>query len=355
MIDGPNGAAQVRPQPSPLLVVSGSIHFDVIVQLPHLPRENDRIVPSAMTLAPGGMGGNVAAAFARLGGHSRFAGAFAADADGEALRADLIRDGVDTRWAGTRPGRDYRGFILVGTDGVRAIVGGWPQIAHLQRAPGQAPGSVQHVSRAPWNPSREQSTVETALDPGLFGDDPAAFYCPFNHGPLVLATVPESVPVFMDLETGHIEDWDRAAVWGGLERATVIFANDRNMASLAAVLGESSPTALSERLQTVLIETTGPDGCVIHDQGTRTDVPGHPVAAIDTTGAGDCFAAAFLLGLLRGNGPVESASFANVAAALSTRQLGSRAGVPTAAAIELLTGGAWDLDALRTLEASVHR
>ena len=93
---------ETLPQPAEtVLVVIGSIHFDVVVQLPHLPRENDRIFPSAMTLAPGGMGGNVAAAFARLGGHSRFAGPFADDADGEALRADLIRDGVDIRWAGT--------------------------------------------------------------------------------------------------------------------------------------------------------------------------------------------------------------------------------------------------------------
>jgi ribokinase len=336
---------------NPILVVSGSIHFDVVMQLPHLPVENDRIMPSAMTLAPGGMGGNVAAAFARLGGRSRFAGAFAEDADGEALRADLIRDGVDTRWAGTRPGREYRGFILVGADGARAIIGGWPQIVHLQRAPGQAPGSVYQVGRPPWNPSREQS----AIDPGPFGDDPAGFYCPFNFGPLVLASVPEPVPVFMDLETGHVDGWDQASVRDGLDRATVLFANGRNMAHLAAMLDEPSPTALSNRLATILVETIGPDGCVIHHQGSWTAVPGHPVRAIDTTGAGDCFAAAFTLAFLRGNGPVESARFANLAAALSTRQLGSRAGVPTAAEISSQTRPPLASVAHRTLEAPVYR
>ena len=229
-------------------------------------------------------------------------------------------------------------------------------MTRLERAPGQAPGDIHRLDNEDWRNARQRwAGAAAVVDPGVFEDDPAGCYCPFNYGPLVLASVPESVPVFMDLETGHIEGWDRDAVWDGLERATVIFANQRNMAHLAAILDEPSPTALSNRLATVLIETTGPDGCVLHNQGTRTDVPGHPVEAIDTTGAGDCFAAAFTLAFLRGFGPVESASFANVAAALSTRQLGSRAGVPTAAEIEILTGGASERRTHHTLEASMYR
>lgn len=346
-----------RVDPRPILVVSGSVHFDVVVQLPDLPRENDRLVPGAMTLAPGGMGGNVAAAFARLGGQSRFAGAFADDNDGRSLRDDLARDGVDVQWAGLRPGRDYRGFILVGAAGARAIIGGWPRMTQLERAPGQVPGDVLHLGDEGGNATRGRWAGMAAVDPGVFDGGAAGFSCPFNYGPLVLDTVPDTVPVFMDLETGHIDGWPGADVWDGLDRAALIFANHRNMAGLAVTLGEPSPTALSRRLETALVETTGPAGCVIHNRGVRTAVPGHRVEPVDTTGAGDCFAAAFVMARLRGHGLADCARFANVAAALSTRALGSRAGVPDAAAMSELTGrvAGLSIGLDREMEAAVAR
>lgn len=352
MIQHSNGTALART--SPVLVVSGSIHFDVVVQLPRLPRENDRLTPQAMTLAPGGMGGNVAAAFSRLGGESRFAGAFTDDVEGEALRDDLVRDGVDTRWALTRPGHDYRGFILVGESGARAILGGWPQLGRLERASGQNPGAVQRFDNHPWRLADMQDAGQTWIDPHVFENPVAGFSCPFNYGPLMLPHVPESIPVFMDLETGHIAGWPNDDVWTGLRRARVLFGNQRNLAALASTLGAPDVTALSGLVPAAIVETTGPDGCVIHVDGMAAVVPGHPVEAVDTTGAGDCFAAAFTLSCLRGNGLVESAAFANVAAAFSTRQLGSRAGVPTAAEMIALTTAVPGISTAIELEAIVQ-
>src|SRR5205085_1094072 len=98
------------------------------LKLRRLPRANDRLRPSEVVLEPGGMAGNVASAFARLGGRVRYAGAFTADDDGAQLREALIRDGVDVRFARERPGPGGRGLILVGARGERAIIGGWHRL-----------------------------------------------------------------------------------------------------------------------------------------------------------------------------------------------------------------------------------
>lgn len=324
------------PQVQPILVVSGSIHYDLILQVPRLPQENDRIVPTATTLAPGGMGGNVVAAFARLGGTAtaRFVGHFTDDPDGGALRDDLIRDGVDLRWAGTRVGGpNHRGMILVDAQGQRAILGAAPEPDRLERAPGQAPGLVQSTASR-W--TERGIPAFTPIPSAAFDAPHVAFACPFNYAPLVLASVPAHCPTYMDIETGHVTGWSDDEIWATLRRATVVYGNERNLQDLARRLDEPSVTSLSRTLGGTVIETAGALGAQIHNRGQRTVVPGFPVEPVDTTGAGDCFAAACTLALLKGATQPEAVRFANAAAALSTRHLGSRPGVPQIAEVDAL-------------------
>jgi ribokinase len=56
--------------------------------------------------------------------------------------------------------------------------------------------------------------------------------------------------------------------------------------------------------------------------------PGFPVAVIDTVGAGDAFAAAFIAGWLRGGSPRDCAILANAMGALTTTQRGAGTRIP---------------------------
>ena len=67
----------------------------------------------------------------------------------------------------------------------------------------------------------------------------------------------------------------------------------------------------------------GPAGCRISDGAQRSSLPGHPVTAVDATGADDCFAGACLSQLARGRSLADAARLANVAAALSTQGFGA--------------------------------
>lgn len=74
--------------------------------------------------------------------------------------------------------------------------------------------------------------------------------------------------------------------------------------------------------------TLGPGGVVACVRGREYFVPGYPVCAVDSTGAGDVFHAGCIFGLLH-DWPVErTLRFAAAAAALKCRKIGGRPGIP---------------------------
>jgi sugar/nucleoside kinase (ribokinase family) len=86
---------------------------------------------------------------------------------------------------------------------------------------------------------------------------------------------------------------------GGL--VDILFGNEGEMRQLTGcALLEDCIEALSPNVSTLVI-TRGSAGAIAIEGGERADVPAASVAeVIDTTGAGDLFAAGFLAGRLRG-------------------------------------------------------
>ena len=77
------------------------------------------------------------------------------------------------------------------------------------------------------------------------------------------------------------------------------------------------------------VVTIGEKGCICGADGRIFHSAGFRVKAVDTTGAGDVFHGAFILGFLK-NWPLwKTAEFANACAAMKCRKLGGRAGIPT--------------------------
>ncbi len=78
----------------------------------------------------------------------------------------------------------------------------------------------------------------------------------------------------------------------------------------------------------------GKEGAIVATPRRRERIAGRQVAAVDATGAGDCFDGAFLAEYLLCADPFAAARFANVAAALSTLGYGAVAPLPRRADIE---------------------
>ncbi|WP_233863369.1 sugar kinase [Paraburkholderia adhaesiva] len=78
----------------------------------------------------------------------------------------------------------------------------------------------------------------------------------------------------------------------------------------------------------------GKEGAYVATQSERRMVPGRVVAAVDATGAGDCFGGAFIARLVSGDDPFAAARYANAAAALSTQGYGAVAPIPRREVVE---------------------
>ena len=74
----------------------------------------------------------------------------------------------------------------------------------------------------------------------------------------------------------------------------------------------------------------GKDGSWVSEGATRTRIAAYTVAAVDATGAGDCFDGSFLARLATGDDAVSAARWASAAAALTTTGYGAVAPLPTA-------------------------
>ena len=79
---------------------------------------------------------------------------------------------------------------------------------------------------------------------------------------------------------------------------------------------------------TDVILKLGKQGALVATEGERKLITGHTVQAVDTTGAGDCFAGSLLARLVAGDSLIQAANYANAAAALSTLGYGAVEPIP---------------------------
>jgi sugar/nucleoside kinase (ribokinase family) len=75
----------------------------------------------------------------------------------------------------------------------------------------------------------------------------------------------------------------------------------------------------------VVAFTRGARGCEVTAEGRTTHVGVYPTRELDPTGAGDVFAAGLLLGLARGDDPVEAARLGAAAASIVVEARGGDA------------------------------
>ena len=90
-------------------------------------------------------------------------------------------------------------------------------------------------------------------------------------------------------------------------RATVLFASKEDF--------KNNEEKFWELQNKILILTNGPNGCTIKTENGFTKIPSVKVNHTNTVGAGDVFAASFLIHYFSSHNPIEAALFANISAA----------------------------------------
>ncbi|MFZ0963609.1 MAG: carbohydrate kinase family protein [Terriglobia bacterium] len=289
-----------------------------------LARPVDHLAPSGtsqpledVALAPGGNGINTAIALARLGVPVRLATAIGKDRFGQFLRERVRAQGIDDAGLVTLPGaKTSTSIVLVEGTGERRFlhlrgVSAFFSAAHLDW--GKVAGAqIFHYASAFAIPAFD----ETSLAPALKRAHELGCLTSINIC------------------------WDVRGRWmrilqPALEHTDFVFPNREEGQQLT---GESEPAAIAVRLRewgakTVIVKL-GAAGCYVDSpQGSFTS-PGFAVHPVDTTGAGDCFAAGFLAAICRGQALTLAARHANATGALATLALGGADSAPTLSHLE---------------------
>ena len=242
-----------------MICVLGDAHLDVVVR-PAGPIAHDTDTPAATRLSAGGQAANTAAWICALGGRARLIAARAPDLAGQLVAAELGRRGVDLKG----PVLDGRTgtVVSVSPDGTtRSMLtdrGVGPQLAAGHLEPGWLDG-------CDW---LHLPAYSLAAEPVAGAALAAAAVVPR------LSVDLSSVAVLEDYGPARFR-----ALLGRLAPA-VVFGNEAE----AALVGDLPGTDLVVKL--------GPAGV---RAGGRVH-PAAPADPVDPTGAGDAFAAGYLLG-----------------------------------------------------------
>lgn len=108
------------------------------------------------------------------------------------------------------------------------------------------------------------------------------------------------------------------------EGVDILFANEAEVCSLYQCNEFADAAARAARDIPLAVLTKSEQGSVILQGGQRVEVAAMPTAVVDTTGAGDAYAAGFLAGFTRGATLAEAGALGARAAALTISRIGAR-------------------------------
>ena len=258
----------------------------------------------------GGSAANTLAGLAALGAKCAFIGQVADDQLGEVFAHDIRAGGIDFRTpvrADEPP--TARCLIFVSPDGQRTMN---TFLGASQFLPAEAlddaqiaSASVLYLEGYLWDPEEPRKAMRRAIAAAR------------NAGRKVAFTLSDAFVI-----SRHGDDF-RALIADG--QIDILFANEHELAALTGVEDfHAGIEQLAAKVPTVVV-TRSENGAHAISNGEHAHVPAEPIAkVIDTTGAGDLFAAGFLYGYVRNKPLAESLTLGAICAAEIISHYGAR-------------------------------
>jgi sugar/nucleoside kinase (ribokinase family) len=255
----------------------------------------------------GGSAANTAAGIAALGGSVAFMGKVRDDLLGDVFTHDIRAAGVafDVPAATTGPATGLC-LVMVSPDAQRTMATYLGAGANL--FPDDIDANMLIEAKIVYLEGYMCGLPETEWTVSK-----AAAACHLKGGKFALSL---SDPYWVDL---------KAATLGAfLDHVDILFGNEEEVTAMTGAGLDGAMAELAHRCELVVV-TRGPLGSLVVFNNSVVEVPAHPVeTVVDTTGAGDLFAAGFLYGLTHGYDPPDSAELGGLAAAEVIGHLGAR-------------------------------
>jgi sugar/nucleoside kinase (ribokinase family) len=273
-------------------------------------------MPSGLT-ASGGSVANTCAVAAALGARVAFLGKVAKDELGEVFAREIGAIGVHFP---TRPLEGAiptaRCLILVTPDG--------------QRTMNTYLGACVEFSLADLDETVIAASAVTYLEGYLF--DPPAAQAAFAEAAKMARAAGQKTSLSLSdpFCVDRHRDGFRRLIAEGID---ILFANEAEICSLYQRSDFAEAAADAARDVKLAVLTKSEAGSVILHEGLQIPVAAAPAQVVDTTGAGDAYAAGFLTAFTKGESLHAAGTLGAKAAALAISQIGAR---PSAEALEKL-------------------
>ena len=257
----------------------------------------------------GGSAGNTVVALAQLGGKAFYSCRVAHDELGDFYRDDLVKHGVATNLTHTPAATGQTGscIVMVTPDAERSMstfLGATAELDHTALHP-------QDIARSKvYYMEGYLAASPTGLAAALQGRDIA------RKAGVALAVTLSDMSMINFCRPGV-----EAMVGDGVD---YLFCNEEEA---QVWFGETDLGVVCKKiaaLAKVVCLTRSAQGCLVIEGQRITTVAATPVKAIDSNGAGDMFAGAFLYAVTHGHSTAQAAALGNVAAAQVVSQYGCR-------------------------------
>ena len=297
------------------VVTAGHVNWDVTLHVDALPKPDGEARIDSQCRSGGGSAANVAVALAGMEFDAGLVGSVGTDDTGEFVRRELQAAGVDCSHLLEVDARETTTkYLIVDEEGEVMVLGndGANEAVTPEDVDPQFVASADHLHLTSQRPDTAAALARTATDAGVsVSFDPGRRLAERDFGE-------------------------------ALAYSDVVFLNDREARTLLDSDLEHPSSELHGR---VVVVKRGADGAQIDTPSASFDHPGFDADVVDTTGAGDAFAAGLLAVLLRDGGVVDPSAdyeraleFANACGALAAMDEGART-APTFEAVEAFLDG----------------
>lgn len=300
------------------VLVVGSLNMDLVVYCPRRPGPGETVPGTEFATMPGGKGANQALAAARLGGRVSMVGRVGVDDFGGRLVESLVEAGVDTRRVDRTPGVST-GIALITVD-----AGGENSIVVVPGANGRVTpddirrnaGLFKEVGAVLLQLEIPLETVITAARLARA----AGAQVLLDPAPAPASPLPADLLAVVDI---LLPNEHEAEILAGRPLA------DLTAARLVA-------TDLLDLGPRVVVLKLGRQGALVATGSGCHHVAGISVPVVDSTAAGDAFAAGLAVALAEGLDLFAAVAFANRAGALSVSRRGAQPSMPDRQEVERL-------------------
>jgi ribokinase len=299
--------------------VAGSINIDVVATADRHPKIGETVKGDEVLYLPGGKGANQAVAAARLGAATTLIGRLGKDAFGAGLKAFLAAEGIDLGCLlETQEAHTGTAIITVAQgDNTIVVIPGANALL--------GPEDVGSAPLVKGDVAVSQFEIPLPAIAAFFQRARAA-------GATTLLNPAPAMTASREL----------------LDLVDLLVLNETEFGALAGTdLRDSDDLVrfaeaarhIQARHDQVICVTLGKRGALALIDGEPLVVSGRVVQAVDSTGAGDCFAGALAARLAEGAGLSDALDFANAAASICVQRMGAASSMPTAEEVDALLAG----------------